>query len=159
MRKQAETNSRPTRMRFHALCCDPSRCVHVYVWTHCDGNEMRFSCLALRSVTNVYVWTHRDGSQNEMRFSRVALCVVICHDASTFLYGRIVTDRKGTHAKRIRVGRGLGDIITNGEDKDAPDCDREWGRDDKPTTIPGLHNVANIYDFRSICNAKHNSPR
>ena len=24
---------------FHALRCDPSRCVHVYVWTHRDGSQ------------------------------------------------------------------------------------------------------------------------
>ena len=34
-------------------------------------------------------------------------CVAIRHDASTYMYGRIVTDRNATHEKRIRVGRAL----------------------------------------------------
>ena len=34
-------------------------------------------------------------------------CVAIRHDASTYMYWRIVTDRNATHGKRIRVGRAL----------------------------------------------------
>ena len=34
-------------------------------------------------------------------------CVAIRHDASTYMHGRIVTDRNATHEKRIRVGRAL----------------------------------------------------
>ena len=34
-------------------------------------------------------------------------CVAIRHDASTYMHGRIVTDRNAAHEKRIRVGRAL----------------------------------------------------
>ena len=34
-------------------------------------------------------------------------CVAIRHDASTYMHGRIVTDRNATHEKRIHVGRAL----------------------------------------------------
>ena len=40
-----------------------------------------------------------------MRFHALR-CAAIRHDASTYMYGRIVTDRNGKHEKRIRVGRG-----------------------------------------------------
>ena len=33
--------------------------------------------------------------------------VAICHDTSTYMHGRIVTERDVTHEKRIRVGRAL----------------------------------------------------
>ena len=36
--------------------------------------------------------------------------VAIRHDASTYMHGRIVTDRNATHEKRIRVGRALGPL-------------------------------------------------
>ena len=38
-------------------------------------------------------------------------CVAIRHDASTYMYGRIVTDCIATHEKRIRVGRGLSSML------------------------------------------------
>ena len=41
-------------------------------------------------------------------------CVAIRHDASTYMYGRIVTDRNATREKRIRVGRALGQWDTAG---------------------------------------------
>ena len=34
-------------------------------------------------------------------------CAAIRHDASTYMHGRIVTDRNATDEKRIRVGRAL----------------------------------------------------
>ena len=34
-------------------------------------------------------------------------CFAIRHDASTYMHGRIVTDRNATHEKRIRVGRAF----------------------------------------------------
>ena len=34
-------------------------------------------------------------------------CVAIRHDASTYMHERIVTERKATHEKRIRVGQAL----------------------------------------------------
>ena len=39
-------------------------------------------------------------------------CVVIRHDASMHLRGRIVTDRNATHGKRICVERGLNQTRT-----------------------------------------------
>ena len=65
-----------------------------------SGGDRAAPCLAL--------WWRGAGCRTHHTDAFFIRSVAIRHDASTYMHGRVVTDRNATHGKRIRVGRGYG---------------------------------------------------
>ena len=72
----------------------------LFIAGECSSNGPKWLFVALHSLC-LYVF--KGPPHTDAFFIRAG---AFCHDASTYMHGRIVTDRNGTHEKRIRVGRG-----------------------------------------------------